>query len=89
MRQRRLHGAALGGRIGMAVAVLWLVFGYVAPSTELGASPKGTSRNLSNMNFAGLVWTFLRGFALVAASVLIGLVVARFWPRRSTDADDE
>ena len=73
----------------MAVAVLWLVFGHVAPSTGPGPSPKGTSRNLSDMNFADLVSTFLSGVALVVASVLIGLVVARFWPKRPTDGDDE
>jgi hypothetical protein len=89
MRQRLLHGAALGGRIGMAIAVLWLVFGYVAPSTESGTSPKGTSRNLSNMDFAGLVSTFLWGVALVVACVLIGLAVARFWPKRLTGVNDD
>ena len=54
----------------MAVAVLWLALGYVAPSTGPGPSPKGTSRNLSDMDFAGLVSTFLSGVALVVASVL-------------------
>ena len=73
----------------MAVAVLWLVFGYVAAPTAPGTSAPKTGRNLSNMDFAGLVWTFLGGVGLVAACVLIGFVVARFWPKRPPDADDE
>ena len=89
MRQRLLHGATLGGRVGMALAVLWLVFGYVAPSTGPGSESKATGRNLSNMDFAGLVWMFVCGVALVAASVLIGLVVARLWPTRPGTPDDE
>ncbi len=72
----------------MAIAVLWLVFGYVVSPTSAPGTPQ-TGRNLSNMDFAGLAWTFLYGMGLVAACVLIGLAVAKLWPKRTTDADDE
>jgi hypothetical protein len=32
---------------------------------------------------------FVRGVALVVASVLVGLLVARFWPKRPGASDDE
>jgi len=73
----------------MALAVLWLVLGYVAPSTGPGNESKTTARNLSNMDFAGLVGMFVRGVALVVVSVLVGLLVARFWPKRPGASDDE
>ena len=89
MRQRLLHGAALGGRIVMAIAVLWLGFGLVAPSTRPGSSSQATTRNISNMDFGGLVSTFLWGVALVVASILAGLLVARFWPKGPASTGDE
>jgi hypothetical protein len=73
----------------MAVAVMWLVFGYAAPSSGPSSSPKGTSHSLSNMNFGELVTTFLCGVALVAGCIVIGVVVAGFWPRREGGREDE
>jgi hypothetical protein len=72
----------------MAVAVMWLMFGYVAPSSGPSSSPKRTSHNLPNMSFGELATTFLCGVALVAGCIAIGVVVARFWPRREGGRED-
>ena len=73
----------------MAIAVLWLVFGYIAPSTSPGTSPKETSHSFSNMNFGELVSTFLGGVALVVVATLVGALVARLWPQRKTGENDQ